>query len=141
MKLPNYKKLFKQDYAQEYQELVDALAASLNIGIETLYNALNKRLTFRDNFAVTIKDVEVTVNASGIPTTSTGFSIDANQRVDGLDVWRVDNLTNTTAYPTGGVFITWTQGTAQTANAVTINHVTGLVTGNKYRIRVVAYYA
>lgn len=140
MKLPNFKKLFKQDYAKEYQELVDKLAESLNGGIETLYGALNKKLSLGDNLACIIKDVDIIVNSSGEPTTSTGFAIDTNQRVQILEVGRADNLTNTASYPTGGIFITWTQGTNLTTNAIIINHVTGLITGNKYRLRIVAWY-
>ena len=49
MKLPLFRRLFKTDFKQEFQELVDQLSVSINVGIENLYDALNRKLSLRDN--------------------------------------------------------------------------------------------
>ena len=51
MKLPSFRRILEQDYKPDDQDLVKTLASSLNYGIEVLYDALNGKLTFRDNIA------------------------------------------------------------------------------------------
>lgn len=133
--MPSFKRLFKGDYDSEEQGLIDKLSSSLNYGIEVLYDALNRKLTLRDNISCTVKDVEVTVNSSGIPNSSTTFSMDITNKIDGLMVIRAENLTNSNTYPSGGVFVTFSQNNT----TVTIIHVTGLQANNNYRLRIVAF--
>jgi hypothetical protein len=140
MKLPGFKRIYKADYPADFQQVVEKLAQSINVGLENVYLALSRKLTVRDNIASTVKDVELTVNSSGIPITTVGFVVDNNSRVDGIQVWKVDNLDNTGTYPTSGVHVSWTQGNAQTASSIFIDHVTGLQANQKYRLRIVAYY-
>jgi hypothetical protein len=135
--MPSFKRLFKSDYEADDQGLVDRLAGSLNIGIELLYDALNNRLTVKDNFAATVKDVSVTVNASGIPINTTAVALDVAGSIMGVQVIRADNLSNATTYPSGGVFISFTQSN----NSLIINHVTGLQANNTYRLKLIAWNA
>ena len=138
MKLPSFKRLYDSDFAKESQQIVSQLAVTINQGFEVLYNALNKRLTFEDNFQCTVKNVTVIVNSSGIPTPSVSFNLDtivANLSVTGLIVVDVENLTNPSGYPTSGVTVSWTQ----TQSGVSINHVTGLIPNNTYQLRVIAF--
>lgn len=135
MKLPSFKRLFKNDFEAELQGFVEKLMDSINPGLENVYIALNKRLTRKDNMIFTEKDIEVTVNASGIPIAETQFLLEFEGKASGAQVERADNLTNPTVYPTSGVFVTWTQN----ANVITLNHVTGLPASNRFRLRVVVY--
>ena len=115
------------------QATVESLAASLNSGIDNVYLALNKRLTRRENMLSTEKDLEVTVNADGIPNSALFFDLDFQGRAYGLVVERVIPLTNTISYPTSGVFASFDQS----GTTITINHITGLRPSINYRIRVV----
>lgn len=134
-KLPSFKRLFKSDYPAEQQNLVESLSSSLNIGIESLYEALNKKLTFKDNFLGATKEVLIEVNSAGEPKVTTGFSLDGiTTPVEGLIVVRAENITNSVTYPTGGVFITYTQS----GGTIIINHITGLQANNKYKLKVIA---
>lgn len=135
MRLPSFKRLFKNDYEEQYQTLIDRLSSSLNIGIEVLYDALNRRLTIKDNVAATVKDVNVTVNSNGLPNATTSFALDISNQVLGLEVIKADNLTNPTTYPTSGIIINYTQN----GTNVLINHVTGLQSGQTYRLRIIAW--
>lgn len=89
-----------------------------------------------DNFLGTYKEITYLPTSTGEPETPAGFQIDFNGgRVLGLQVIRVENTTNAGSFPTGGVFITFSQN----GNQVNINHITGLIAGNTYNIRVFAY--
>lgn len=135
MKLPTFKRIFKTDYEPDVQDLVEKLADSLNIAIENLYTANNKRLTRRENSLATEKEFEIIVNGSGVPTAETGFQLDFDGKALGHTVERVDNITNPTSYPSSGVFLSWTQN----GDRITISHVTGLTAGNRYRLRTTFY--
>ena len=135
MKIQTYRRLFKGDFQQDEQPLVEKLSSTLNIGIETLYTALNKNISLKDNVYGTYKEISYVPNSDGTPETAAGFQIDFNGRVLGLQVIRVENKTSSDIYPTGGVFITYSQNGTQ----VNINHITGLVAGNTYNIRVFAF--
>lgn len=135
MKLQSFRRLFKGDFPKEEQGLVERLSASINNGIEILYTALNKNISMIDNFYGTYKELSYIPTSTGTPETPAGFQMDINARVLGLQVIRVENITNPNAFPTGGVFITFSQNGTQ----VDINHVTGLISGNEYKIRVFAY--
>lgn len=134
-KLPSFKRLFKSDYPTDQQNLVETLSSSLNIGIESLYEALNKKLTFKDNFLGSTKEVLLEVGISGEPKITTGFSLDGlTTPIEGLMVVRAENLTNSSVYPTSGVFVSYTQS----GGSIIINHVTGLQANNKYKLKVIA---
>lgn len=135
MKVSSFRRLFKGDYPKEEQGLVERMSQTINSGIEVLYNALNKNISMTDNFYGTYKEISYIPTSTGTPEISSGFQIDFNGRVLGLQVIRVENKTSPNTFPTGGVFITF----SQEGNQVNINHITGLVAGNTYAIRVFAY--
>jgi len=131
-KLPSFRRLYEQDYPPESQELIRQLAVSINAGFEQLYDLLNGKLTIEDNLASKVKTIQVMVNSSGVPTSKVSIKKATTDRISGLIVVRVDNLTNSTTYPTSGVFITFTEAT----DTILVNHITGLVANNLYQINV-----
>lgn len=137
MRTPNFRRLFTTDFAEEQKELVDKLAFVLNGGIQVLYDALNKKISQTDNIDCHVTDVEVTVDVLGIPTSSTIFTLaDKTRNIQGMVVQRAENLTNTSVYPSSGIFITY----QQVQTGVQIQHVTGLPANNRFKLRIVAYY-
>lgn len=127
--------MFTNDYKKEYQELVQQLSDSLNTGIETLYFLGNKKISLRDNILCSVKDVEFIVNSSGTPTSSINVGFDVTGKVEGVEVIRADNLTNSTIYPTNAPFISF----QQTTTSIIINNITGLAAGYKWRVRVIIW--
>lgn len=117
--------------------MIEILTPTINNGVEVLYEALNNNVSIRDNIDCTVRDVQLSVNTQGIPVGLTTFTVNSNNRVDGCQVIKVENLTNSGVYLTSGPFITY----SQIDNRITINHITGLVPGNNYTIRVIAYGA
>lgn len=138
MKLPSFKRLFSQDFVQQYRQLVDQLSLTINNQIELLYTALNNQLTFTDNFKCTIKSITLTVDVNGNPTGSAGFPInDSSSRILGCIVLSVTNNSTSGAFPTGGVFVSFTQSSSN----ITINNITGLAAGQSYTLQIVAINA
>lgn len=133
--LPSFRRLFKQDYPKESQKLIDILSVTINSAFESLFNALNRNLTLRDNLKATIKDVLVTVDTDGIPTQTTTIALDFSGQVDGVIVIAAYNQTNTAVFPSGAVFISGIQST----KTFIISKINGLQAGQSYLLRVVAF--
>lgn len=134
IKLPNFRRIFRTDYAEEFQALVEKLSVTINQGLEVLYDLSNKKISLRDNILCTVKEVSVDMGSNGIPKATTGFTIDIPGRILGIDILYLRDNTNG-FYPTSAPFITFTQDD----NIIFINHITGLQAGSNYTMRVVAY--
>lgn len=128
------KRLVKEDFKKEDQAIIDKIAFILNPALESLTQALSNNLTFEENLNAQVKELELIVGSNGIPTSSVSFSSTLKGTCKGLMVVRVENLTNSVAYPSGAPFISFSDNAGQ----ITINHITGLTAGNKYRLRVIA---
>lgn len=137
MKLPSLRRLFTSDFPAENKTLVDKLAGVLNIDLQVLYDTLNKKVDLENNIDCQVADVNVNVDANGIPKNSTVFSLDDKIRnVSGLEVIRADNSTNSGVYPTSGVFVTF----SQVQSGIQIVHITGLPADNTFALRIIAWY-
>lgn len=133
MKLPNFKKIFKNDYEEDFQDLVEQLAEAVNYNFERLFNVLNNRASFGDNLYGQLKEFTVTVGTDGIPLETTSYQSTLNPaRPVGALVLDLINETNPNSYPTSAPFITY----SESSGTVTINHITGLIANNKYKIKI-----
>lgn len=133
MKLPSYRRIFKTDYSNDYQELVEKLAVSINNGFDTLYDALNKKLNFADNINSTIAEFTVKVKEDGKPTKVTQFKLDTNQTsVQGVIV--ISCYDEDSNPPPSAVFVGFTKN----ESSVNINYIKGLTANITYTIKVLA---
>lgn len=123
-----------EDFASKDQPLVGKIAFVLNPGLEILTQALNKNITFQDNVYCQVKDVTVTVDANGIPTSTTQIKSTLNNNSQGLMCVLAINSTNPSVYPTGYPFISFTE----TNKLITIQHITGLQPNNSYQLRIIS---
>jgi hypothetical protein len=135
-KLPNFKKIFKGDYPDESQALVEQLGDILNYNFDRLFGTLNNGVTLADNLNSMVKDLDIVVNSAGIPT----IPIKLNStlipaRPSGYMVIDHVNITNAQVYPTSGICISYTES----KGVLTINHVTGLPAGYTFRLKVVFF--
>lgn len=135
MKLPNFRRLIKSDYKEEYQGLIETLSFSLNNGIEVLYQTLNKAVSLRDNVACTIKDIDVEVTTTGAPVGNLKFSLDNTNRILGVLVLNAINTKNPTVLPLAGVFVSFTQEN----KTIIINSIKGLPANQPFTLTIVAF--
>jgi hypothetical protein len=133
MKLPSYRRIYKTDYKEEFQPLVESLAVTINNAFDTIYNALNGNLTLKENIASTISEFTVTVDSSGTPVQDTQFRLSSNQKnVEGLIVINAYGTNSTNVTPYSGVFVAYTKNDEY----VSINRVLGIDSGTQYTIKV-----
>lgn len=135
MKLPNFRRIIKNDYDPEDHKLVETLSFSLNNGIEVLYQALNKAITLEDNIACTVKQITIEVGSTGAPKTKTSFNLNNTNRVLGLLVLNAINTKNPSILPEAGVFISFFQEN----KTVSINAIKGLPADQPFTLTVVAF--
>jgi hypothetical protein len=138
VKLPSFRRIFTQDFSEDYKDLIEKLSTTLNNGIEILYNLGNKNITLSDNISCTVKDIQLIVDSSGTPKNTTSFILDETvktRQVIGVTVLDVQNLTNSANLPSSQPFVSWTQSSGN----VIINKIKGLPAGDNFRIRLVAY--
>lgn len=127
-KLNNLKRIIKEDFPEEYQELIDKLAYSLNPFLEQISDAFNKNIT---NENLSREVVTVTVeNSGGNLKVPAQFKTSLKRRIIGLHVIKAENLTNPAVYPTNTPFISWTFNN----NILNVLNVTGIQDNNKYRL-------
>lgn len=134
-KLATYKRITTGDFEEDQQTFVEQLAFPINDGFNEIYFAMNGRVDLRNNLFCTVKDVEVTVKDTGVPVNSTSFSLDKDGKILGCQVVYAANQANTAIYPTSQPFVSFTQN----GKTVTINHISGLQSGQRYIVRIVAY--
>jgi len=134
MKLGNYKRIISNDYPAENQPLVEQLGRQLNDGIEQLFFAVGGKLSFADNFAATVKEVEVTVGTTGVPVNRTSIQLNNSNVVVGTLVISAVNKSSAALFPTSAPFISFTQN----GTALYIDNITGLQANNRYLVTLVA---
>lgn len=133
MKLPSYRRIFKTDYSDDYQELVEKLSVSINNGFDTVYDALNKKLNFTDNIDSTIAEFTVKVDAGGKPSKNTQFKLQGNQtNVQGLIV--INCYDEESNPPPSAVFVSFVRN----ENSINIKNIKGLEANLTYTIKVLA---
>lgn len=133
MKIPSYRRLNKVDYEEKDQPLIERLSYTVNIGFETLYQALSNRLTFGDNFNGIIRTLKVSTDSNAALKGNNSISTSGiTTQVNGTIVLNLNNLTNPNVYPTVAPFISFTQGSGN----ISINNITGLVASTNYSLTV-----
>lgn len=133
MLLPALKRLIKEDFPQQYKQLVGQIAQVVNPAMENISLALNNNLTFADNISCDVVNIPVTVDSNGIPINPISFPITLTGTVNHIFVTRALNTTNTTTYVTAAPFVDWVNNGGQ----IQINHVTGLPANTTFTLTMI----
>ncbi len=135
MRLSSFRRLIETDYPEDYQDLIEQLGIPLNSSFEELYDALNNKLSFRDNLNTTISSFNVVVDSDGKPKNKTSFKLNTNQTViEGLIVINALGVTDPTLLPTAGIFISF----VKSETSIIVQNIKGLQADKNYNIKVVA---
>ena len=126
--IDSVKRINVEEFKDEDKEVAERIGNVYNYFAEQVTNTINGRLDF-ENLDRNLVQLNVIVDANGLPVTQTRFS--SNIGVTGTNIVRADNLTNSTSYPSSAPFITYT---ASGDGFYTVNHITGLVPNNRYRL-------
>ena len=127
--LDNIKRLLKEDYKKEYQDLIATLASTLNPFMEQVTLAFDGDIDFNNLKMETLK-VTVKVDASGTPIIGDKIKITNKNRISGVICINARNLDNYTNYPSGTPFLS----TTISNQIITVNNITNLTANQKYEI-------
>lgn len=136
MKIPTYKRVRKEDFPTEFQDVVETLGSSINDGLEQVNTVLQGRVDLKNNIYCQVKEIDIAVDSSGIPTIETIIQKSSQTKLEGMEVIQATNLTNTSVYPTSHPFITFTE--LQTG--ILLNHITGLPVNNTFRLKTILWF-
>lgn len=129
-KVNNLKRINTSDFPDKYQDLIGSLSFSLNPLLEQVTNAFNKGIDY-DNLNRELITVDVTVNGSGVPTTSLEIRTSLKTRLKGSVIISAINLTDSTLL-TGAPFLNYDL----TTNGVVVKQITGLAANKKYSLNI-----
>lgn len=132
-KIDNFKKIIKEDFDKQYQDLADKLGYSVNPFAEQVVDALTNGLSIDDNFNWAKKQITITVDSSGKPTQTMQFKSGITGASYGISVEKAVNLTSPTVYPTNTPFINY----SETSGLITINNISGLPASNKFTLNLI----
>lgn len=132
MRVPELRRLKKEDFDSQYQELVDKLAFPLNLFMEQTQSALNKGIDFQ-NLNREVVEVDLISTALNAPLITTKINTRLKTKIAGCHCINAQNvdLNDPSAEVTGTPFITFTEN----SGLMTVNKVYGLPTGVKFRLR------
>jgi hypothetical protein len=134
MKLNNITQIRSEDYEDEFQDLVSRMGGTLNSFMQEVVELADKRINF-DNKEESLLSFEVTVASSGTPDV-TRVNTRKIGNISGCQVINAINLTNASGYATSQPFISF----QPIGNGfIQINNITGLRSGDKYRLTVIIY--
>lgn len=128
---PRVNRLQKENFDKDEQDLIESLAASLNPFMEQTRQAFEKRIDF-NNLNQELISFTVTVDSGGVPVQDVQWRSKLTSQVAGAYV--ISAISTPTTFPTGAPFLTFNQSN----EIVTVQHITGLPVGVKYKLTVLS---
>lgn len=129
-RIPDIKRIRKEDFDQEYQGLIDRIAFSFNSFADQVINLFNKNINF-ENLNQEIAEVTVVTNSIGgidnLPKLKSGLS----KKVQGIQCIRASNINAPNVYPTSQPFISF----SLEQNTLSVLNITGLQANSKYTLK------
>lgn len=131
--LPNVKQVRREDLGTNVPVWTDNLLSVLNSFMESIYTLLNKNISLTDNVNCRIFNYTFTTKSD---YTTGGFdsisiSVNLNSKINGVIVFAVNNLTDTSAISLTAKSVEWDEQ----PGACRIKYIAGLANSNKYNVR------
>jgi hypothetical protein len=134
-RIPDIKRLLKEDFDPDNQELIGKIAYPLNTFIDQSIFLFNKNLDFQ-NLAQEVRTITVETDGSAAiqnpPNILTNIP---NRRIQGIICIKADNLTNGSVYATSQPFVSFTIN----GSTVIIQNVSGLTTSSRWQLRLLLF--
>lgn len=130
-RVPDFKRLAKEDFPEEYRNLIDKLAFPINSHFEQVRSALNKNINFQ-NLDQEIKTLSFTTGSSGQPASKQVFKSSISGRVQGIIIIRAVITSSNTSFVQTAPVISWNQN----EDLVTITNIGGLLPETGYQLTI-----
>lgn len=129
-RLDNLRRLTDEgDFTDEQRQVLRRVGEVFNFHTEQIINTVNGNLDY-DNIRSGIATFDITVDSSGLPLAKTQFR--SVEGATGSTVVSALNQTNSAIYPESGPFVTFV---SNGGGIYEVKHVTGLQSGQKYRLK------
>ena len=128
-RIPSIRRLTSEDF-RDQASWIGKLFAPVNDFMSSVIVALNKGLTFDENFNAQIKTLEFIKEATSFPMS---FACTLTMRPVGLWVLKAENIAGTPDTLTTAIWVDWKYDNG----TVTISNISGLTNAKKYRISVI----
>lgn len=130
-RIPDLKRIAKEDFPAKYRDLIEKLAFPINSHIEQVRSALNKNINF-ENLNQEVKILSFTTGSNGQPLTTVTFRSDLSSRIQGILPIRTVITSSNTTFQDNTPMISWVQN----ENIVTINYIGNLTPETGYQITI-----
>lgn len=128
-KLSDIRRIIPEDFPNDSREVAERIGGSYNEFADEVYSVMNGQLDF-ENLARSKAIIDLTFNATGIPTGSTNINTGLTS-VAMVHIGKVENLSSPSARFSSSPYIDW----SHLGNGlVRINYGIGFVAGSKYRL-------
>ncbi len=129
MKAPDIKRIAKEDYPSQYQDLIDKLAFPLNSFMEQVKNILSGNVDF-DNLTREVITLRIQTDNTSKPISLPTFKSKLTRQIIGLIPISLRVLSSTNVYPSQAPFISF----SQSGTIVTLNNIAGLAPETSYEL-------
>jgi hypothetical protein len=131
-KLPQLKRILKQDFSADDHSMIDKLGSVINPFMEEVVSSFNKQLNL-DNMSWELKSFKIACDANGLPINEVQFKTSLSAKIKGMLVISANNQTNSNTYPASAPFISFTTN----GQVIIVKHITGLQANNDYYIQAI----
>ena len=128
-KPPDYKRLVKEDFPDEYRDLIDKLSFPLNSHMEQVRNILTKGIDF-DNLSRELITLTIQTDNLSKPINKLTFKSNLVNKVKGINVISAVITSSNSSYLQSAPFISFSQD----SGIVTILNISGLGPETKYEL-------
>ncbi len=130
MRLPQTKKVLKEDIKSEFRQGVSPIVEAFNSFAESVYQALNKSITFDENIASFIKEITYKTTSAYPTMDPVEFTNELKTKAIGIIPLQVVNRADYVP-AAGPVYIPWSEN----SGVISVNSITGLVASTTYTVR------
>ena len=128
-KVPDLKRIVKEDFDPEYQQLIEKLAFPINSHMEQVRALFDKGIDFT-NLTQELITLKVQTNEKSVPNSRLTFKSTLRNKVRGIIVVSAAITSSNTSYMQAQPFISFSQN----LNIVTINNISSLAPETSYEL-------
>lgn len=128
-RIPDLKRIVKEDFPSEYQDLIDRIAFPLNSHMEQVRNLFNGNIDF-ENLSQELITLKVQTDSTSKPLSQLSFKSSLSNKLKGIIVISANITSSVLSYPQQAPFISFSQN----LNIITINNISGLAPETTYEL-------
>ena len=128
-KVPDLKRISKEDFPAQYQDLIDKLAFPINSHMEQVRNLFNKGIDV-DNLTRELITLKIQTDSTSRPINKLSFKSSLRNKVRGINVISGNITSSNTSYLQQAPFISFSQN----INIIYVNNISGLAPETTYEL-------